>query len=299
MSDNKKVYPVIIRDFLRTKQSRIVITSDDLEHPALEEQWLVLQDMFEFAGKLNNGQIRDEHRKKVVEFLEDMGWIKCYEKFVINSDNQGVGRHTVELECIRLDVVDMLITQNVFKPKKGSREYTMWIAYMHHIKTILEENQALKELNLIDATEERLTKPFEDVLLTSAQVAKMAECRTGTQLVEILEKMGVITYKGKDIVSWEEKYFRCTKRTVKIKYNSASELVEKVKEYMVKYNIVPYVKRKTRRKQVHCIDTGITYSCAGDANEAFGKDRDNSLISACCRGEVPSAYGHKWEYVED
>ena len=294
MSDNK-VYETITRNFLNGhKECRIVLT-DDTQCPREDDQWLVLKDMFNCLA------LDDEsgyYTKKATQFMETIKYDVNLKKFRVTSKTENAkSRNTQDVCCVRLDMVPVLITQ--FEPKKDTPAHELWVIYMHYVNQMLLESRALEVLNLIDATEERLTKPFEDVLLTSAQVAKMAECRTGTQLVEILEKMGVITYKGKDIVSWEEKYFRCTKRTVKIKYNSAPELVEKVKEYMVKYNIVPYVKRKTRRKQVHCIDTGITYSCAGDANEAFGKDRDNSLISACCRGEVPSAYGHKWEYVED
>lgn len=49
-------------------------------------------------------------------------------------------------------------------------------------------------------------------------------------------------------------------------------------------------------KPVKCLETGVVYSAAAEAERLTGAQRDN--IAACCRGSRKTAGGLHWEYVE-
>ena len=51
------------------------------------------------------------------------------------------------------------------------------------------------------------------------------------------------------------------------------------------------------RRAVRRMDTGEVFVSATAAAQQLGR-RQHTLIAACCRGKVQSAYGHRFEYVE-
>ena len=54
---------------------------------------------------------------------------------------------------------------------------------------------------------------------------------------------------------------------------------------------------KSKSKLVRCIETGIVYYGAREAERQTGINQ--SSISKCCKGKQKTAMGYHWEYVEE
>lgn len=287
-----KVYETTTKNFLNgQKECRIVLTDFDNCLPE-ENQYLVLKDMFDCLDKLDaTGNITGHDKKKVVGFLEDMGWQDYLKELrIISNSTKNLGPKTVSLPCVRLDVVPLLLAR--ISPNKNTPAYHMWVIYMHYINQLLLESRVLEKMNLVD----KVTKPFKNVLLTSAQGAKMADCRSGAQFIEILEKIGLIVYEGNDIISYKEDYLDCTKRTVRIKFSNVPELIELVKEFKFQNNIEDKAtKRKRKRTRVRCVETGHIFNSMNEAQRWLGKGN----VCDCVNGIIKTTGGYHFEKVED
>ncbi len=55
-------------------------------------------------------------------------------------------------------------------------------------------------------------------------------------------------------------------------------------------------RKSHQRKAVKCVDTGELFESATAAAKRYGR-KEHTLIAACCKGSVKTAYGHKFEYI--
>ena len=106
-------------------------------------------------GKLFNSPLRSDDKNPSFAifkgmngglFFKDHGsgeggnaikFVKLYKN--INTKDEGVGRHSQDMDCIRLDILALAVTQ--FKPtaRKGTRALLIWRAYMRFLNNLLNK----------------------------------------------------------------------------------------------------------------------------------------------------------------
>lgn len=112
----------------------------------VQNMWLVLQDFFRVQGRLRkDGQVEGTDRDRLITFInEDLQEPIAVETFNINTRDEGVGRHSQDVDCIRLDVLALAVTQ--FKPskRKGPAALLIWRAYMQWLNNLLTQVDAIE-----------------------------------------------------------------------------------------------------------------------------------------------------------
>lgn len=109
------------------------------------EEWLVVKDMFNWLGRLRkDGQIEGDDRDKLNNFLEDINQISAVGSYHITSKGRKQSREVQKVDCIKIDVVPMVLTQ--FKPTKraGEERLNIWRELMQFINNILMELEVHK-----------------------------------------------------------------------------------------------------------------------------------------------------------
>lgn len=116
--------------------------------PDVQNRWIPIKHFFLCLNRLDkDNDVVTTDKNKLIDFIDvdlDMGIAR--ETFTVNTDNTGVGRHTQQMDCIRLDVLAIAVTQ--FKPtaKKGTGALLIWRTYMQWLNGLLNQVNACELL---------------------------------------------------------------------------------------------------------------------------------------------------------
>ena len=108
-----------------------------------QNHWIPIQHFFKGLDRLrSDGQVQGPDKDKLIEFVvNDLQVEGAVKSFNITSevDNTTSARHTQDMNCIRLDVLALAVTQ--FKPtgRKGTRALLIWRAYMRFLNNLLND----------------------------------------------------------------------------------------------------------------------------------------------------------------
>lgn len=138
---DKKVYNTYTKKFFN-EEGRFVNANN--------KTWLVLQDMFNWLGRLTDAkQIETPDRRKLNNFLKDIEGEVHSKTFTIEfNKRKGRGNKSngsiQDVQCINIEVVPMVLTQ--FKPTKrvGEEKINQWRSLMKFINEILMELEVYK-----------------------------------------------------------------------------------------------------------------------------------------------------------
>lgn len=114
-----------------------------MEVRVVNHDWLVLKDMFSVLRRVKEDGGWNHEKKKLNEFLE-----LIEQKEVCRSlgvlVKQGRTKTTQKVECIKLEIVPVVLTQ--FKPtaKKSEEALRCWAEFMKFVNKLLVENEAYK-----------------------------------------------------------------------------------------------------------------------------------------------------------
>ncbi|WP_415340520.1 hypothetical protein [Clostridium perfringens] len=123
---------VEIKEFLGMEEVRVV-----------NREWIATKDVFSALGRVReNGSWNDE-KKKLTEFLDLIGKRELAEKIRVPL-KQGRSKVYKEVECLKLEVVPIVLTQ--FKPssQKGEEALKAWAEFIKFVDRLLVENEAYK-----------------------------------------------------------------------------------------------------------------------------------------------------------
>lgn len=120
----------------------------EMEVRIVNQEYVVLKDIFNALNKLDsNNQITTRDRQKFNTFLEDIGEKSASTKCTIASKGKKHSKETQEVDCIRIDIVPMLLL--IFKPsekKDGSNKNQIetWRKLATFVKDLLVELEVYK-----------------------------------------------------------------------------------------------------------------------------------------------------------
>lgn len=110
----------------------------------VNNEYIVLKDMFNALGRLdNNNQIQNKERQKLEEFLVGIDKVCDRESFTITSKTtKKKSREYQEVECLKLEIVPVVLTQ--FKPtnRKGKEAVDKWFKFMKFVNELLVSAKA-------------------------------------------------------------------------------------------------------------------------------------------------------------
>jgi len=144
------------------------------EVKVINNEWMVLQDMFRVLGRLNSkNQISTGDRKKVIEFLELLEKSNSIQKLTIDFEKKkGRGNKSngsiQEVTCIKLENVPIVLTQfepiNSNKRTKEENESikAKWFEFMKFVNELLvsvkAHNFVIEDIELEKIDRDRLFK---------------------------------------------------------------------------------------------------------------------------------------------
>ena len=106
-------------------------------------EWLVCKDMFNWLGRVKSDGTWTNEKNKMDTFLKNIDKIE-YHKSLVVLLKQGKTKVEKEVDCIRIDIVPMVLTQ--FEPTKraGEEKHQQWCELMKFINNILMELEVYK-----------------------------------------------------------------------------------------------------------------------------------------------------------
>ncbi len=140
-----------MKDYEQKKQyfmnEEVIIIETSMEGiPDVQNRWIPIQHFFKCLNRLrSDGQVQTADRNTLDEFItQDLQEPIAGKTFTINTKDEGVGRHSQNVDCIRLDVLALAVTQ--FKPskRKGNAALLIWRTYMQWLNSLLNQVGAVE-----------------------------------------------------------------------------------------------------------------------------------------------------------
>ena len=192
---------------------------DDLSYK--QNHWIPIQHFFKGLDRLRaDGQVEGKDKDKLIEFVAN----DLQEEFAVESFHieNGTGSGSVqEMNCIRLDVLGLAVTQ--FKPtaRKGTRALLIWRAYMRFLNNLLDEY----DLEQLLITQEKCENLEDEIQRASKYMIK------GKTLNDVAAATGE-SRKKIELYCLQEKWYCKHNNDVWIKHN---DLVVRTKKGAVAF----------------------------------------------------------------
>lgn len=156
--------------------------------PDVQNRWIPIQHFFKCLNRLDkDNDVVTPDKNKLIDFIDaDLDMAIARKSFTVNTDNTGVGRHTQQMDCIRLDVLALAVTQ--FKPskRKSNAALLIWRTYMQWLNSLLNQVNAV-ELLVRDekiATQEKYINSMK-IRTVKGNTLNDVVCATGTKRTTI------------------------------------------------------------------------------------------------------------------
>lgn len=107
------------------------------------EEWLVVKDMFNWLGRVKEDGTWTNEKNKMLKFLKNIDKTEYHQSLVVLL-KQGKTKVEKEVDCIRLDVVPMVLTQFEPTARAGKERHEQWCELMKFINNILMELEVHK-----------------------------------------------------------------------------------------------------------------------------------------------------------
>lgn len=142
-----------MKDYKQMKQyfmnEEVIIIKTFIEGiPDVQNRWIPIQHFFKCLNRLDkDNDVVTPDKNKLIDFIDvDLDMAIARKTFTVNTNNTGVGRHTQNMDCIRLDVLALVVTQ--FKPskRKGDAALLIWRTYMQWLNNLLNQVGAVELL---------------------------------------------------------------------------------------------------------------------------------------------------------
>ena len=131
------------KQYFMNQEVIIIETYREVEDEA-QNQWIPIQHFFKGLERLrSNGQVQAPDRDKLIEFItDDLEEEAATKTFSIRQKDSTGRENPQDMDCIRLDVLAIAVTQ--FKPttRKGTKALIIWRAYMRWINSLLKDCHA-------------------------------------------------------------------------------------------------------------------------------------------------------------
>ena len=129
----------------------------------VNNEYMVLKDMFEALGRVKEDGTWTDEKNKMDKFLDGINQKEFHETLVVLV-KQGRAKVEKEIECLKLEVVPVVLTQ--FKPtnRKGKEAIDKWFEFMKFVNELLVSAKAHKfiiEDTELEKIDRKKTKLFE------------------------------------------------------------------------------------------------------------------------------------------
>ena len=105
----------------------------------IEEEFIVLKDMFKALGRVDKNGKWSYEKKKLINFLDDIDKLCDFKTLEVTSTSRkSKAREKQMMECLKIDTVPIALTQ--FKPtsRKRLEAYSIWKEFMKFVDKLLE-----------------------------------------------------------------------------------------------------------------------------------------------------------------
>lgn len=127
----------------------------------VNNEYMVLKDMFEALGRVKEDGTWTDEKNKMDKFLDGINQKEFHETLVVLV-KQGRAKVEKEIECLKLEVVPVVLTQ--FKPtnRKGKEAIDKWFEFMKFVNELLvsvkAHNFVIEDIELEKIDRDRLFK---------------------------------------------------------------------------------------------------------------------------------------------
>lgn len=105
----------------------------------IEEEFIVLKDMFKALGRVDKNGKWSYEKNKLINFLDDIDKLCDFKTLEVTSiSRKSKAREKQMMECLKIDTVPIALTQ--FKPtsRKRLETYSIWKEFMKFVDKLLE-----------------------------------------------------------------------------------------------------------------------------------------------------------------
>lgn len=140
-----------MKDYKQMKQyfmnEEVIIIKTFIEGiPDVQNRWIPIQHFFKCLNRLrSDGQVQTPDRNTLDEFInEDLQEPAAGKSFTIRQKDTTGRDNPQNMDCIRLDVLALAVTQ--FKPskRKGNATLLIWRTYMQWLNSLLNQVNAVE-----------------------------------------------------------------------------------------------------------------------------------------------------------
>lgn len=133
---DKKTYKTYTKKFFN-EEGRFIRTN--------EGEWIVLKDMFNWLGRVKADGTWTNEKNKTLKFLKNIDQISAHQSLVVTSKTEkSKSREKQEVDCLKIDIVPMVLTQFEPTARAGKERHEQWCDLMRFINEILMELEVYK-----------------------------------------------------------------------------------------------------------------------------------------------------------
>lgn len=115
-----------------------------MEVRVVNEEWIVLKDMFNALGRVRaNGGWTDE-KNKLNKFLSLVNKTSDYETFLVALKGKKKSNNEQKVDCLKLETVPIVLTQFMPTARKGDTALNHWKKFMNFVNDLLTSLEVYK-----------------------------------------------------------------------------------------------------------------------------------------------------------
>ena len=173
-----------------------------MEVRVVNEEYIVLKDMFNALGRVKSDGTWTNEKKKTLELLEDLDKITDHQTLVVTSKGRKHSREEQEVECLKLDIVPIVLTQ--FKPTKAKGEEALntWRNFMRFVDNLLSSLEVYKYI----VTDKEKQKSHMQILIDEGGKTVVANQQVNiimAKLIGVYDK-GIKTLKKDELKIYQD-----------------------------------------------------------------------------------------------
>ena len=158
-----------------------------MEVRVVNNEYIILRDMFEALGRVREDGTWTDERKKLEIFLEDIGKKESLEKIGVLV-KQGKSRVLKEMPCLKIETVPIVLTQ--FRPKESKKKtveenqiaLNKWREFMKFVDNLLS---SLEVYNFI-ITDKEFQKDKMELLIDAGGSAMVTNQHVNTIMAKLI-----------------------------------------------------------------------------------------------------------------
>lgn len=178
-----------------------------MEVRVVNNEYIILKDMFNALGRVKIDGTWTNEKNKLLTFLADLNKTTDHQLLVVSSKGKKQSRETQEFDCLKLEIVPIVLTQ--FRPTKSNRRtesenemaLETWRNFMKFVDTLLTDLEVYKYI----ITDKEKQKEHMDILVEEGGSPMLSNKQVNTVMAKLIGvyDQGIKSIKKEELKQYE------------------------------------------------------------------------------------------------